>query len=273
MPGFLASESARLLRGLAEIVEPREDAPREMRIDDLARAAGVSVRNVRVYQERGLLPPPRRTGRTAWYSEAHLARLDLIGRMLDRGYTFAAIGELLTAARYGMRVEDVLARANLDAPGTPADVPVTLHPAELADLLGAENLAAAIAAGLCVPVGDGYRVASARLIEATRILTEAGVTPGALIEQAAAVRHNLRDVAQRFVGLITDPYLAAAPLEVDEQAVSRLAEELSDKARKVTADAVSALLAEAMEEAISESLERLARRLSIPENATQGSVE
>ncbi|MGZ6833811.1 MAG: MerR family transcriptional regulator, partial [Mycobacteriaceae bacterium] len=66
----------------------------EYRIDDLARLAGTTVRNVRVYQDRGLLPGPRKQGRTGWYSESHLARLKLIGRLLDRGYTFATIGEL-----------------------------------------------------------------------------------------------------------------------------------------------------------------------------------
>src|SRR3954467_12126134 len=54
----------------------------------------MTVRNVRVYQDRGLLPPPRRQGRIGLYSDEHLARLRLIGRLLDRGYTFATIGEL-----------------------------------------------------------------------------------------------------------------------------------------------------------------------------------
>ena len=80
----------------------------EYRIDDLAREGGTTVRNVRVYQDRGLLPPPRRQGRTGWYSEAHLARLQLITRLLERGYTFATIGELLAASERYLRVEDVL---------------------------------------------------------------------------------------------------------------------------------------------------------------------
>src|SRR5204863_6803631 len=65
----------------------------EYRIDDLARAAGTTVRNVRVYQDRGLLPPPRREGRTGLYGEPHLARLRLIGQLLEKGYTFAHIAE------------------------------------------------------------------------------------------------------------------------------------------------------------------------------------
>lgn len=80
----------------------------EYRINDLAQVSGVSVRNIRVYQDRGLLPAPTIRGRTGWYSDEHLVRLNLISRMLERGYTFATISELLHAAHYGMKVEHVL---------------------------------------------------------------------------------------------------------------------------------------------------------------------
>src|SRR6201995_3490256 len=73
----------------------------EYRIDELARLAGATVRNIRVYQDRGLLPPPRRDGRVGIYPEAHLARLRLIGQLLKRGYTFATISELLTVWERG----------------------------------------------------------------------------------------------------------------------------------------------------------------------------
>src|SRR5438477_13008706 len=63
-------------------------------IDELARAAGTTVRNVRVYQDRGLLPPPERRGRLGLYRPDHLRRLRLVLRMLGRGYPLAAIREL-----------------------------------------------------------------------------------------------------------------------------------------------------------------------------------
>ena len=80
----------------------------EFRINELAQVSGVSVRNIRVYQDRGLLPPPTIRGRTGCYSDEHLVPLNLISRMLERGYTFATISELLHAAHYGMKVEHVL---------------------------------------------------------------------------------------------------------------------------------------------------------------------
>ncbi|MEV7726285.1 MerR family transcriptional regulator [Streptomyces sp. NPDC087917] len=59
------------------------------------------MRNLRYYQERGLLPPPRREGRIAWCSDDHLTRLRLISDLLGRGYTVNGIGELPAAWEQG----------------------------------------------------------------------------------------------------------------------------------------------------------------------------
>lgn len=80
-----------------------------LRIEELAEAAGTTVRNIRVYQERGLLPAPARRGRTAYYGPEHRSRLALILRLLDRGYTFATIEELLIAERHGLTLTELLA--------------------------------------------------------------------------------------------------------------------------------------------------------------------
>ncbi|WAC57523.1 MerR family transcriptional regulator [Gordonia sp. SL306] len=78
------------------------------RIDDLARISGVTTRNIRVYRERGLLPPPHRVGRVTLYSDSHVSRLALISSMLSRGYTIAHIDELITAWQNGGQIADVL---------------------------------------------------------------------------------------------------------------------------------------------------------------------
>lgn len=79
------------------------------RIEELAAASGATVRNIRVYQEKGLLPAPVRQGRAALYGPEHRHRLLLILRLLDRGYTFATIDELFTAERYGLSLTELLA--------------------------------------------------------------------------------------------------------------------------------------------------------------------
>lgn len=79
-----------------------------LRIEELAEATGATVRNIRVYQERGLLPAPVRRGRTAYYGPAHTHRLRQILRLLDRGYTFATIEELFIAERHGFTVTELI---------------------------------------------------------------------------------------------------------------------------------------------------------------------
>jgi len=98
----------------------RPGAPREFRIEDLAEATGATVRNIRVYQEKGLLPPPARRGRTAYYGPDHHRRLVLVLRLLDRGYTFATIEELFTAERVGITVTDLIEAENTRALRRPA---------------------------------------------------------------------------------------------------------------------------------------------------------
>lgn len=83
-------------------------APGEYRIDDLARLAGTTTRNIRVYRDRGLLPPPLRVGRIALYNDTHLTRLRLITSMLERGYNIAHVREMLSAWEEGKSLGDVL---------------------------------------------------------------------------------------------------------------------------------------------------------------------
>lgn len=83
-----------------------------MRVEELAESAGTTVRNVRVYQEKGLLPPPVRRGRTALYGPEHRRRLSLVLRLLDRGYTFATIDELFTAERHGLTLTELIEAEN-----------------------------------------------------------------------------------------------------------------------------------------------------------------
>ena len=80
----------------------------EYRIDDLARLAGSTTRNVRVYRDRGLLPSPLRVGRIALYNDTHLTRLRLITSMLNRGYNIAHVREMLSAWEEGKNLGDVL---------------------------------------------------------------------------------------------------------------------------------------------------------------------
>lgn len=81
---------------------------REFRMEELAREAGITVRTLRFYRERKLIPPPRREGRIAWYDESHLARLRTIAALLERGHTLSGIAELSEAFDRGRDVGELL---------------------------------------------------------------------------------------------------------------------------------------------------------------------
>jgi DNA-binding transcriptional MerR regulator len=97
----------------------------EYRLDDLARISGVSARNIRAYRERGLLDPPRRVGRSAYYDDYHLSQLRTINQLLRRGFNSAHIAEFFTSMRQGADLADILGiqRAILGPPTSEAGEP------------------------------------------------------------------------------------------------------------------------------------------------------
>lgn len=68
----------------------------EMRVEQLSAQAEVSVDTIRYYQSKGLLAPPRREGRIAWYGDEHLDRLGRIRTLQQRGFTLATIARLVS---------------------------------------------------------------------------------------------------------------------------------------------------------------------------------
>lgn len=113
-----------------------DTASREYRIDDLARLGGTTTRNVRVYRDRGLLPPPRRVGRIALYNDTHLTRLRLITSMLDRGYTIAHVKEMIGAWEQGKDLGDILGLESAIAGSWTTEQPETMPRAEAEQRIG-----------------------------------------------------------------------------------------------------------------------------------------
>ncbi|MGD0380717.1 MAG: MerR family transcriptional regulator [Acidimicrobiales bacterium] len=87
------------------------DEPRRsdrLTVDELARAAGTTTRQVRALQTQGLLAHPDLVGRTGYYDAPHLERLRAILRLQADGFSLAALGTLLAAWEAGMSLAQVL---------------------------------------------------------------------------------------------------------------------------------------------------------------------
>ena len=180
----------------------------DLRIDELARRAGTTVRNVRAYQDRGLLPAPRRQGRVGWYSLAHLARLQLIGELLERGYTLANIGELLAAWEQGQDIGALLGfEAALGAAWSNVGTPV-MTVAQLAEALGVadvpeeEAVRAAVEMGLLEPVEEGFVVRNPSALEIGALLVAEGVPLGAVLAAGQRLHDDVEGMAERLVDLV-----------------------------------------------------------------------
>lgn len=235
----------------------------EYRIDELAARAGTTVRNVRAYQDRGLIPPPERRGRVGVYSEQHLARLRLIGEMLSRGYSLSNIGELFVAWEQGQDLGELLGfEAALAAPWGD-EVSVTMPVTELIERFGGaidyETLLQADQIGVIELDGDVVHINSPRLLEAGAALVEAGVSLDAVVEHGRALRADIERIAERFVDLaateIIEPYGSPIPAE-DLPHLTEIVHRLRPMAARV----VDAELARAMDRLVRERLQATVNR-------------
>nr|WP_134005663.1 MerR family transcriptional regulator [Streptomyces sp. 846.5] len=183
----------------------------EYRIDDLARAAGTTVRNVRAYQDRGLLPPADRRGRANVYQQEHLERLRLIAQLLDRGHTLAGIKELLDAWESGRGLGGVLGLvAEVTAPWTDEAAERISREALVASFHGVEDhqaIADAVRLGVLEPEpplvdpaeADLFLVPSPGLLAVAVELHELGVPLPAIVAHLEELRGDIDHLARRFV--------------------------------------------------------------------------
>ena len=228
------------------------DAPaaREYRIGELAREAGITVRTLRYYQERRLLPPPRHEGRVGWYSQSHLDRLRVIGQMLDRGHTLGGIGELLSAWEQGYDLADLLGfeRAMTTSWSDEVAVPVTV--ADISALLGGqltpEVLEEAVRLGYIEVDGDRVIHVSRRLLDTTTALVREGIPLPAILAAGRELQAGLDEMASLFVELVITHVLARGRGAPPPREVARLAETV-ERLRPVARTVIDAEFGRAMD--------------------------
>jgi DNA-binding transcriptional MerR regulator len=245
----------------------RAKVDRAYRVEELAAAAKTTVRNVRAYRQRGLLPAPRYEGRIALYGEQHLARLRTIGALLERGYTMENIRELTSAWARGQKLEDVLGlEAALTAPFSDESAE-PVDAARLIEELGAQVTPQLIAKALELRVlsleGAELKAPSPRLLAAGIELSRNGVPLDAMLSELTVLRAAVEQIARRFVALfgeqILDRHGTGLPGPKDIQRVERAVR----KVRPLAEVVVDIELAAALEREIREQMSaRLGRALT-----------
>lgn len=243
---------------------------KEYTIDELARAADTTVRNIRAYQDRGLLPPPELRGRKGFYFNSHLARLRVISGLLDRGYSLSSIKDLVSALENGIDLRHLMGlESAMTSPWTDEE-PMLVPMSELISMFGKALTPAAIARAaeldLMRPEGTMVQVRSMRTLRAGAELVATGIPLEELLDIVRMLRGNVERVANELVKLVGDHVLSAYETEdlPPKEEFPKLAD-LVWRMRPLAEMAVHAELARAMENAasrlLSDRLEKIIERL------------
>jgi DNA-binding transcriptional MerR regulator len=238
----------------------------ELTIDELARETGMTVRNIRAHQSRGLLPPPEVRARTGYYGPDHVSRLTLIKELQADGYNLAAIKHLLDRA--SASPDEVLGFArNVLAPFE-SEQPEVIDAAELAERYGQNAdpklLARAEKLRLIVPLGGGrYEIPSPTLQRASDELTKLGVPIGRQLDIVEQLRRHAQSVSDTFVRLFLEqvwkPFDRAGQPEEDWPRVNEALENLRPLATETLVAVFEQRMTRAVEKAFGRELEKRAK--------------
>jgi DNA-binding transcriptional MerR regulator len=248
--------------------DTEDPAPAEanLTVEQLAYETGMSVRNIRNHQSRGLLPPPEVRSRVGYYGPAHVARLRLIQEMQAEGFKLSAISRLI-----GEHGEDadrfVGLRQAVTAPFA-TESPEVYSREELVEKFGADDdklIEKAKKLGLLVELGgDRYEAPSPALIRAAEEVLAMGIELPAALAAIEKLNRNAQSSARTFVDLFVErvwkPFDdAGRPEEGWEEIIAAIG-----RLRPLAFDALNATfrltLTTEIEKAFGEVLERRQKR-------------
>jgi DNA-binding transcriptional MerR regulator len=244
-----------------------DDSPNQLTIEQLAQASGMSVRNIRSHQARGLLAPPEVRLRVGYYGPEHVAQLRLIRELQDEGFNLGGIKRLLDDTR-GTAERLLRVKATLTAP-LHDERAETLTLAELGRRFrvsaedAPEVLAKAQRLGVLVPVGnDQYEVPSPSLLAVAEEVVNRGISLNGALAILEDIERHCDSVSRAFVKLflreVWKPF-QQADMPPDmwpeiEEAIERL--------RPIASEALLAIFQQRMSTQIEGAFGEITRRLS-----------
>jgi DNA-binding transcriptional MerR regulator len=238
------------------------DATGGMTIDELARRTDLTVRNIRSYQSRGLVPPPELRGRTGIYGEEHVARIGLIRELQAEGFNLEGIRRLIEGA--GGETEEVLRFTAAVREPFEREEPREVDLDELAEAWGDRAdpriLRRALDLGLLRELGEGrYEERSPRLSRAGLELTRLGVETETGLDVIATARRHADGVAEAYVQLflneIWKPFVDAGRPQERWPEVREALERLRPLAAEVLLAVFGLAMTEATERAFGRELD------------------
>lgn len=234
---------------------------RELTIDELAHETGVSSRNIRYYQTRGLLPPPRVKGRSGVYGQQHIDRLALLDELKSEGLNLQAISFLLGGSG-NVDTEELrgLKRAILDSWGSSDPVEMQLEDLtdqlELSDEEAAEYFQRAVELELIELTDDEevVRILLPDILTAGRELMRMGVSFDRALDVLATIREHAGAVAEAYVEMFDEAVLAPWDARGRPDDEWRDIRESVERLRPIAGDALLAVFNQLIQQAITERL-------------------
>ncbi|RNL65452.1 MerR family transcriptional regulator [Nocardioides marmoriginsengisoli] len=227
-------------------------------VDELAAITGMTVRTTRYYAGLGLLPPPMRRGRMAYYSAQHRARLELIRALQDHGFTLAAIEKYLARIPADASVEDLaVQKAMLTSWKTGGHEVVTRRQLETrAGRKLSEEDVQRLAATLAVEELDDGRYELLPAFTVGLQVLDLPIPVDSMVAAGEAINRHMVELADELTAVLKDrvltPYLESPKSEADkaefEQTMARL--------RQLTLEAVVSGFQRAANQVITRSLSR-----------------
>lgn len=168
-------------------------------LDELTNRVGLSVRNIRFYTTKGLVPPPIRRGRSGYYTPDHVARLELVQELQSHGFTLAAIERYLSRIPDDATPEDIALHQTLLAPWqseAPEEMSRSTLERRANRTLGEEDLATLAALGIALPTKRGrFQVAVSQLSVGLGLL-DLGFPTAAAVAAADIYADHGRQIAK-----------------------------------------------------------------------------
>jgi DNA-binding transcriptional MerR regulator len=241
--------------------------PAELTIEQLAAESGMSVRNIRAHQARGLLAPPEVRLRVGYYGTDHVARLRLIRDLQTDGFNLAGIKRLLEDTRATTRRLDRFREVLAVAPGT--EIPETLTLGQLGRRFhvdperAPEVLRRAERLGILVPAGpDRFLAPSPALLAVAERVVGRGVSLDGALSVFEQIERHCDAVSAAFVNVFMEQVWR--PFETAGMPEDRWREIDGSIAalRPLAGEALQAIFGQRMNAQIDAAFGQLTRRLS-----------
>jgi DNA-binding transcriptional MerR regulator len=239
--------------------EDSEQPPELLTLEELTARVGMSVRNIRFYTSKGLVPPPIRRGRSGYYSSDHVARLELVQELQAHGFTLSAIERYVARIPAAATPEDIALHRTMLAPWQ-ANLPVEMSRAELdlrtARTLSDDDLATLNALGIVFPTARGrYEVAVSQLSVGLALL-DLGFPVEAAVAAAGVYAEHGRQIAKELNELFRT---MVWPVYKDAGASAETLQKVVESLKPLSIASLVAAYEVAMDETRREDIERRTR--------------